>query len=220
VSATPPATMTHSGVSDSGPVDNRTVPSAPTGVAAVGGIDQAVVTFAAPSDDGGASVSGYTVTASPGGATGSGATSPITISGLAPGPYTFTVTASNALGVGPASSASLEVTVSATLPPTQGGVSNTGPTVSAPGSFTVTEDVAGNLTYTGTPFADADTASLTVTLSVADGAITGSAGTGITVSGTATARTFAGTVSDLNAYFTTAGKITYQGNGVQFSVSF
>jgi hypothetical protein len=30
----------------------------------------------------------------------------------------------------------------------------------------------------------------------------------------------AGTVSDLNAYFTTAGKITYQGNGVQFSVSF
>jgi len=79
------------------------------------------------------------------------------------------------------------------------------------GGFNVTEDVAGNLTYTGTPFADVDSATLTVTLSVIDGTITGNEGTGITVAGSATARTFAGTVAALNTYFTTAGKITYLG---------
>ena len=77
--------------------------------------------------------------------------------------------------------------------------------------FTVTEDLPGNLLFTGTPFADVDSTSLTVTLTVSDGTITGNAGTGVTVGGTATARTFVGTVNALNAYFTTAGKITYQG---------
>jgi hypothetical protein len=88
---------------------------------------------------------------------------------------------------------------------------NNAPTVSVPANFTVTEDSTGNLTYTGSPFADVDSPSLTVTLSLADGTITGNTGSGITVGGTATARTFAGTISDLNSYFTTAGKITYQG---------
>jgi len=86
---------------------------------------------------------------------------------------------------------------------------NDAPTVSAPATFTVTEDVAGNLLYTGTPFADVDSTNLTVTLSVADGTISGALATGITIGGTATARTFAGSVSDLNTYFTTAGNITY-----------
>lgn len=88
---------------------------------------------------------------------------------------------------------------------------NDAPTVTAPASFALTEDVAGNLLYLGAPFADVDSARLTVTLSVTDGTITGSAVTGITVGGTATARTFAGTVAALNTYFTTAGNITYQG---------
>ena len=73
----------------------------------------------------------------------------------------------------------------------------------------LTEDVTGNLLFSGTPFSDVDSSSLTVTLSVDVGTITGNAGTGITVGGTGTARTFAGTVADLNAYFITAGKITY-----------
>jgi len=71
------------------------------------------------------------------------------------------------------------------------------------------EDVTGNLLFSSTPFSDVDSSSLTVTLSVDAGAITGNAGTGITVGGTATVRTFAGTLADLNAYFITAGKITY-----------
>jgi hypothetical protein len=74
---------------------------------------------------------------------------------------------------------------------------NDAPVVSAPTSFALTEDVAGKLTYTGTPFADVDSATLTVTLSVTDGTITGNAGTRITGGGTATAATFAGTVADL-----------------------
>ncbi|MFM8335040.1 MAG: glycine-rich domain-containing protein, partial [Opitutaceae bacterium] len=80
-----------------------------------------------------------------------------------------------------------------------------------PQTFTVTEDLAGNLLYSGTPFSDVDSTTLTVTLSVSDGTITGSADQGITVGGSATVRTFSGTTANLNAYFTTAGKITYQG---------
>ncbi|MDO8318278.1 DUF4347 domain-containing protein, partial [Rhodoferax sp.] len=76
-------------------------------------------------------------------------------------------------------------------------------------SLTVTEDQATNLTFGGTPFADADGNPLTVTLSVADGTLTGNAGTGITLGGIATARTFSGSAADLNTYFTTAGYITY-----------
>jgi hypothetical protein len=83
------------------------------------------------------------------------------------------------------------------------------PTVNAPASFAVTEDVAGNLTYAGVPFGDADSTNLTVTLSIADGTIAATSGGGVTVGGTATDRTFSGTVAALNGFFTTAGTITY-----------
>jgi alpha-tubulin suppressor-like RCC1 family protein len=79
------------------------------------------------------------------------------------------------------------------------------------GGFSVTEDVASNLLFPGTPFADGDSATLMVTLSVQDGTITGNSGAGVVVGGTATARTFTGTIANLNTYFTTAGKITYLG---------
>jgi len=87
---------------------------------------------------------------------------------------------------------------------------NAAPTLSAPAAFSVIEDVPGNLLYTGTPFADADSATLTVTLSVADGTITGNAAGGIAIGGTATARSFTGTPAALDNYFTTAGDVTYQ----------
>jgi len=88
---------------------------------------------------------------------------------------------------------------------------NDAPTVSAPSTFTVSEETAGNLVYTGTPFADVDNTSLTVTLSIADGSINATTGGNVTVGGTATARTFTGTAADLNTFFITAGKITYTG---------
>lgn len=76
------------------------------------------------------------------------------------------------------------------------------PSVTAPASFALTEDAGANLTYTGMPFADADSATLTVTFSVSDGTTPGNAGTGMTVGGTATAQTFTGTIAGLNTNFT------------------
>jgi len=78
-----------------------------------------------------------------------------------------------------------------------------------PETFALIEDTQGNLAFYGTPFADPDGDVLTVTLSVDDGSVTGADGDGITVGGTPLARTFSGSVSALNAYFTTPGKVTY-----------
>jgi hypothetical protein len=82
-------------------------PGAPVGAAATAGTGLATVTFDAPASNGGATITSYTVTASPCGATASGGDNPITIGGLSPGTsYTFTVTASNSAGTGPASAPS------------------------------------------------------------------------------------------------------------------
>lgn len=87
-------------------VTPATVPGAPTGVTAAAGNASAVVTFSAPASTGGDAITGYTVTASTG-PTGTGAGSPITVSGLTNGvAVTFTVTATNTVGTGAASSAS------------------------------------------------------------------------------------------------------------------
>ena len=77
-------------------------PGAPTSVSATAGDAQATVSFTAPTDTGyPAGITGYRVTASPGGLTTTGASSPITITGLTNGiSYTFTVAAQNANGYG------------------------------------------------------------------------------------------------------------------------
>jgi uncharacterized protein (TIGR02145 family) len=93
-----------------------TVPGAPTIGTASAGNGQATVTFTAPGSNGGSAITGYTVISSPGNITGSGSANPITVSGLTNGTaYTFTVTATNAIGTSSASSASNSVTPSATL---------------------------------------------------------------------------------------------------------
>jgi hypothetical protein len=88
-----------------------TVPGAPTIGTATAGNAQASVAFTAPTVTGGPSITSYTATSSPGGITGSAASSPITVSGLTNGTaYTFTVTATNSIGTGSASAASNSVT--------------------------------------------------------------------------------------------------------------
>jgi hypothetical protein len=92
------------------------VPNAPTIGTATAGAGSASVTFTAPSNVGGSAITSYTVISSPGSITGTGASSPITVSGLTNGTaYTFTVVATNAYGSGPASAASNSVTPQANV---------------------------------------------------------------------------------------------------------
>ena len=87
-----------------------TVPSAPLNVVATAGNASATVSFAPPSTNGGSAITHYTVTVTPAGGTDQQAGTAATtrwITGLVNGTsYTFTVTAHNALGPGPASAPS------------------------------------------------------------------------------------------------------------------
>jgi hypothetical protein len=92
-------------------------PGAPTHVMARASTDiaggNAFVYFTPPDSDGGIEIRKYTATSYPGGLTGTvtGSTSPISVSGLTNGTaYAFRVTATNAVGTGPASAWSRCVT--------------------------------------------------------------------------------------------------------------
>jgi hypothetical protein len=124
---------------------SREVPNAPTiGTATNVGTGRAynngaaTVTFTAPTVDGGFPILDYTVTSSPGGFTTTGASSPLTVTGLQSGvAYTFTVTARTAIGTGPASAASNSITAT-TIPQT--------PTIT---SATRSSNTAVSIAFTG-----------------------------------------------------------------------
>lgn len=93
-----------------------TLPRAPTNVTATARNAQATVSFKLSASTGGSTITRYTATSNPGGLTGKGVGSPITVPNLLNGTaYTFTVTATNNIGTGPPSSDSNSVTP-ATLP--------------------------------------------------------------------------------------------------------
>ncbi len=136
-----------------------TAASAPTGVTVTPGDSEASVAFTPPASDGGEPITGYTVTANPGGLTATCVGSPCVVTGLTNGTaYTFTVKANNANGASTSSATSnsvvpalvpdaptdvtavfgdTEATVSFTAPAFDGGSTITGYTVtSAPGGLT------------------------------------------------------------------------------------
>lgn len=85
-----------------------TAPGAPTSVTGVAADSSVAVSWVAPASNGGATITSYVVTASPGSATcqTTGAIS-CTVSGLTNGtPYTFSVTATNSAGTGAAGTSS------------------------------------------------------------------------------------------------------------------
>jgi hypothetical protein len=158
-----------------------TVPGAPTIGMATGGDAQASVSFTAPASNGGSPITGYTVTSSPGGFTGTGTASPIAVTGLTNGTaYTFKVTATNAVGTGAASAASNSVTPAAPTtvpgPPTIGTA--TGGNGQASVTFTAPASNGGSPITTYTVYAfdgTTDTAVATGTASpiVATGLVNG-----------------------------------------------
>src|SRR6185437_14019436 len=86
-------------------------PQPPSIVSATAGDQQVSVAFDPPANDGGSPITSYTATSSPGGFTATGGASPLVVAGLTDlTAYTFTVTATNALGTSLPSSASLPAT--------------------------------------------------------------------------------------------------------------
>jgi uncharacterized protein YhjY with autotransporter beta-barrel domain len=121
------------------------VPGAPIIGTATASGGQATVSFTAPSFTGGAAISGYTVTSSPGGITATGTSSPIAVTGLTNGTaYTFTVTATNSAGTGAASAASNSVTPKASGTITNFIAAPSAPVYSPGGTFTVSATSDGS----------------------------------------------------------------------------
>ncbi len=177
-----------------GTVTVTTVPNAPAIGTVTRGDSSAAVAFAPSTNDGGRAITGYTAacTSSNGGAAtaGLGTSSPITVSGLSNGKsYTCTVTATNAIGAGPASIPSGGF-VPARLPDAPAIGVATGANASAVVAFTAGADGGSAVT------------SFAATCTSGNGGATGSAvgvATPIVVSGLTGGATYTCVVSATNA---------------------
>jgi len=106
---TGPASIASNTVTPQSPISPPDTPG-PVGGTPMGA-GQIQVDFGLSPSDGGSPITFYTVTASPGGTSASGPTTPILLTGLPPGTYTVVVTATNAAGTSAPSSASAPVSV-------------------------------------------------------------------------------------------------------------
>jgi len=166
------------------------VPGAPRSVSATAGNASAKVSFSAPTSNGGAAITSYTATASPGGKTSTGAGSPLTVTGLTNGTrYTFTVRATNSVGAGPASAAS-----NAVIPAPVAGVPGAPTSVSAAAG-----DAAAKVSFSApTSNGGAAITSYTATASPGGKTSTG-AGSPLTVTGLTNGTAYTFTVRATNS---------------------
>lgn len=112
-------------------------PGAPIIGAATAGNLQATIAFSAPTDTGGAAITGYAVSCTPSGSA-SGPVSPIVVLGLTNNQaYSCSVRASNGAGTGPASSTVSVTPVPTPTAPVFSSATSTSFTVNAAGTFTV-----------------------------------------------------------------------------------
>lgn len=165
-------------------------PDAPTNVRGEA-LDGSVDVFWSAAAPNGSPVTSYTVTASPGGATATGTASPLRVSGLTDGTsYTFTVTATNAVGTSDPSAPSAAVvpapdTVAPTVTITSGPTNGHGP-------------ASGTISFVG---ADAGHTSPTLTYSCTLDAVTSPCSSPFSYSGLAhgSSHTFSVTATDASS---------------------
>ena len=175
-----------------------TTPSAPTIGTGTPGNESATVSFTAPVSDGGSPITSFTVTASDltnpanGRQVVSGSNSPLTVSGLIGDSYTFTVTATNAAGTGPASSPSNAVTpVTPPAAPTIG--------TATPGNESATVSFTAPVSDGGSPITGFAVDASDLTNAARGGQMAGGSVSPLTVSGLTDGDSYTFTVVAINA---------------------
>ena len=178
-------------------VSPPTVAGAPSGVTALRGDTQATISFNAPISNGGAAITSYIVTSSPGNrtCTASAPNTSCDVTGLTNGtPYTFTVVAVNSVGNSLASTASSTVTPAGTP--------------SAPTSITATPgDSQATIAFSGAGSNGSPITSYTVTASPGGATAMGSQSP-ITVTGLTNGTEYTFTVTATNGVATSSPSTT------------
>jgi trimeric autotransporter adhesin len=197
------------------PAAPATAPGAPTIGTATAGPVSATVTFTPPTSNGGSAITSYTVTATDhtkaarGGHTAKGTASPITVGGLTNGDsYSFTVTATNTVGTGPASTASNAVTPEATKPSADLKIALSTPVKTKAGTYIDTVTIIDNGPSTATTIISGLTVTNGLTVTAAPGGL-------IIDRGAAVAYSTASVAEGKSVTFTVTLSAGNKANGIQ-----